>query len=572
VLKNKPNIIKEFLALARPYWTSEEKWKATGLALTILSLIVGHVYLSVLLNRGSEHFFDALQKLNVPALRDLGLKAVALVLGLVGASVYRNYLTDRLLIRWRMWMTHYTVNQWVRNHRYYLGERFGSRVDNADQRIQEDIPEFIGESLAIFFQSFREALSLVWFITLLWTLSGPLSLPLFGDYHIWIPGYLVWAALIYAAAGTAFAHLIGRPLVKINYEQQKFEATFRTQLIHIREHAEPIALSRGMGAERTTLFEQFSRVFMNFNWLINKRKHLGFFTTLYGEGFDLFPILITAPSYALGKITFGGLVQRVDAFRRVERSLSYFVDNYPKLAYWRMTMQRLTELLASFEDAGDLYVGIEPYIRKTEKKDEVRFEKVCLRTPEGTPIIENIDLAIQPGQSVLVTGATGAGKTTLLRATFGLWPFLQGKISAPDPDKVMIISQRNYLPRGSLRQALDYPMPYSRKNENEFQEVLQQCHLEHLYPHLNERIEWSPRLSTGEIQKLCFARVLLAKPAWVFLDEATSAIEESTESELYQLLKAKLPRLTIVSFGHRASLRRFHDIQWQIQNRQIVVK
>ena len=543
--------------IAKPYWASEEKWSAWGLLLTVVLLNLGTVYISVRINEWNNAFYDALQTLNgAEFFRQIGIFCFLAALAII-MSVYALYFNQMLQIRWRRWLTRRYLGFWLSDRAYYhLQLRNGT--DNPDQRIAEDLNQFTSYVLSLSLGLLTSVVSLVSFLIILGRLSGPLQIP-FGSLGIvHIPAYLVWAALLYAGIGTWITIKIGRPLVALNFARQRFEADFRFSLVRMRENAESIALYGGERVELNVFNERFNSVFENFWQIMKRQKSLTWFTTGYAQVAIIFPVVAVAPRYFAKQIQLGGLMQVVNAFSAVQSSLSFIITSYTDIAAW----QAVTERLSGFEERLRSIRETPHKSQPVEFRDaevSLAVDRLDLDLPDGTPLLNGIKFTVTRGEAMLIAGPTGAGKSTLLRAIAGLWPFGTGQIRIGE-DSMLFLPQRPYLPLGTLACALLYPN--SEKNhapEARLSAVLEEVGLSALAGELATVDNWSQRLSLGEQQRLAFAQVLLARPPLLFLDESTSAVDEPSETRLYGLLRTALWQPTIISVGHRSTLRHFHD-------------
>ncbi len=555
--KSKRHVVRDAWRLAKPYWGSEEKWSARGLLLAVITLNLGNVYISVRINEWNNAFYNALQKLDSSEFfRQLGIFCILAAVYIVMA-VYALYFSQMLQIRWRRWMTRRYLGAWLNERAYYHLELQGA-TDNPDQRISEDLNQFTSYVLTLSLGLLTSVVSLVSFLVILWGLSGPAELPLgvWGTLHI--PAYLVWTALLYAGIGTWLTIKIGRPLVPLNFDQQRFEADFRFSLVRLRQNAESVALYRGEAMELGVFQERFRRVFENFWQIMKRQKRLAWFTSGYAQVALIFPIVVVAPRYFAKQIGLGGLMQVVSAFSAVQSSLSFIISSYTNIASW----QAVTERLSGFEERlsaihRSRHEPRKIVIRRNEA--EMAVEGVDLNLPDGTPLLRGVAFAAEQGAALLINGPTGAGKSTLLRAIAGLWPYGRGEISLPKGG-VLFVPQRPYLPLGTLAAALVYPGEDKNiRPRTKLAAVLEQVGLGALVNELDAVQDWSQRLSPGEQQRFAFARIFLTQPGLLFLDEASSALDEDSEAELYGLLRAASWRPTIVSIGHRSTLRSFHD-------------
>lgn len=547
--------LRDLWALTRPYWFSEERWFARGLLAVILTMNLGMVYLSVLFNEWYRIFYDALEQRDMPAFwHQIGrfsiLAAIAIVI-----AVYQIYLRQMLMIRWRRWLTQRYLGEWLEQQTYYRMQLAGRAADNPDQRISEDLRLFVADTLTLVLGFISSAVTLVSFVGILWALSGDLTVPI-GSQSVTIPGYMVWAALVYAILGTWLTHKIGRPLVRLNFDQQRFEADFRFGLMRFRENAEGVALYGGETEEQKLFGSRFSNVVANWWGIMRRQKRLTWFTSFYGQAAILFPFLVGAPRFFSGAIQLGGLIQISSAFGQVQTSLSWFVDAYTSLADWKATVDRLTgfrKVIADTHAAPNA-----PQIARRESEDgALSLDHVAVSLPQGGNLIADAGAHFAPGEAVLLTGPSGAGKSTLMRVLAGIWPFASGTIRIPAKARILFLPQKPYLPLGSLRTVLSYPQ--APGPDSALLEALDLCDLGHLKTRLDEEGNWALHLSPGEQQRLAFARALLFRPDWLVLDEATSALDEAAESRLYRLVRERLPKTGIVSVGHRSTLAAFHD-------------
>lgn len=547
--------LRDLWALTRPYWFSDERWSARGLLAVILAMNLGMVYLSVLFNEWYRLFYDALEARDVPAFwHQIGrfgmLAAIFIVI-----AVYQIYLRQMLMIRWRRWLTGRYLHEWLDRQTYYRMQLSGRGSDNPDQRISEDLRLFVADTMTLVLGFISSAVTLVSFVGILWGLSGSLTVPVAG-LSVTIPGYMVWAALAYAIAGTWLTHKIGRPLVRLNFDQQRYEADFRFGLMRFRENAEGVALYGGEAEEKKIFGNRFSAVVDNWWGIMRRQKSLTWFTSFYGQAAVLFPFLVGAPRFFSGAIQLGGLIQISSAFGQVQTSLSWFVEAYTSLADWKATVDRLTGFRKSIADT---YVALPtaPVARQESPDGALSLDHVSVSLPQGDTLIADAGARFAPGEAVLLTGPSGAGKSTLMRVLAGIWPFASGTLRIPAKARVLFLPQKPYLPLGSLRTVLSYPQALAP--DDALLDVLRACDLDHLKTRLDDEENWALRLSPGEQQRLAFARALLYRPDWLILDEATSALDEAAEGRLYRMVRERLPRAGIVSVGHRSTLAALHD-------------
>ena len=544
--------------LARPYFVSEDRWAGRILLGAIITIELSTVAINVMLNQWNNRFYNALQERNWDNFVWELLFFCALAGAFIVLAVYQLYLNQWLQIRWRRWMTRQYLDLWLANANHYRMQLLGDAADNPDQRISEDINLFIERTLTITVGLLSAIVTLFSFIVILWTLSAAAPLQLFGT-NLIIPGYLVWAALLYAMVGTTLTHLVGWPLVGLNFRQQRFEADFRFNLVRVRENSEQIALLRGESDEREQLLNRFGRVVGNFMQIMQRTKQLTFLTAGYAQVATIFPFIVISPAYFAGTVQLGGLMQTASAFSSVQTALSFFVNAYRQLAEWRAVIARLDGFNIAVDNAQATAAakpGIE--VAPHAGKDAVRIDDLVVRLPQGSALVAADDLVIAAGERVLVTGPSGAGKSTLFRAIAGTWPFGAGTIHVPKGAKVMTLPQRPYFSIGTLAAAVTYPAEPGTFNAEVLAEVITAVGLPALAGRLTEEAHWNRMLSLGEQQRLGIARAILQAPDYLFLDEATASLDESAEAAIYRLLDERLKHTTIISIGHRSTLSAFH--------------
>lgn len=542
--------------IIRPYWASEDRWAAWGLFFVVVVLSLSIVYISVLFNRWNNDFYTALQEKNQSVFVEQLIRVCWLVAIYILIAGYQLYLNQMLQIRWRRWLTERYLCAWLADGAYYRMQLLKRETDNPDQRIAEDVRLLISGTLDLFVGALRTIVNLIVFVAILWGLSGTLAVPL-GSVSIVLPGYMVWVALVYAVAGTWMTHWIGRPLVRLNFDKQRCEADFRFDLVRFRENTEGIALYRGEKDEFRGFRERFGALVGNWWQIMRRQKRLTYFTSGYGQAAWIFPSVLAAPRYFRGELTLGGLMQTIGAFGQVQDSLSFFVQSYTQIAEWCAVVERLSGFDEALERVR-VHAALSGVQLAGGNETKIRLKNVDLELPDGRPLIGNVNLSIFPGDTVLLAGSSGSGKSTLLRAIAGIWPFGKGEIfSAPDA-RFLFLPQKPYLPIGTLRAVVSYPMSTARVDDDVLREALTAVGLPKLATRLEESAHWALQLSPGEQQRIALARALVQKPHWLFLDEATSAIDEASEVRLYALLRERLPQTTLFSIGHRATLRPFH--------------
>lgn len=559
---------KDVWYLTKSYWQSEEKKKAFFLLACIIALTLGVVYMLVLLNSWNNSFYSALQnydaqKIFSELIHFSWLAAIYIIL-----AVYSYYLQQTLILNWRQWLTTKFIDIWLQNKTYYNLQMFGKDTDNPDQRISEDVRQFVEMTLSFAIGILKAFCTFVSFVFILYQLSGSLTFNFLG--HTWtINGYMLWASLLYSIIGTFLTHLVGRKLVKLNFIQQRYEADFRFSMIRLRESAESVAFYRGEAQEGEVFKSRFKVLLDNFWQLVNKQKQLVFLTSGYSQIAIIFPFVVAMNRYLAKEVSLGGLMQVVSAFGRVQDSLSYFVDMYSSIAQWQAVVMRLTYFGRHMHE-----VSVEAekfHVDRFATAEAVSVQKLNVNLPDGSPLLQNVTFKLAPGHNVLIKGVSGSGKSTLLRALAGIWPFVEGKINLPRTEELMFIPQKPYLPLGTLKEALLYP-GNKRLSDNELVYLMDICQIGYLKDKLELTADWSHVLSVGEQQRLAFVRAHIQQPKWLFLDEATSALDEETEAEMYSLLEERLINTTVVSIGHRSTLNKFHELALRLNKEEKSVR
>ena len=544
--------------LAAPYFFSEDRWPGRILLAAVIAIELVTVGINVILNQWNARFFNAIQERNWEHFVSELLFFCAIAAAYIVLAVYQLYLNQWLQIRWRRFMTTRYLAHWLEGANHYRMQLLGDAADNPDQRIADDIQMFVERTLTIGIGFLSAVVSLGSFFAILWVLSAEAPLTLFGvEWHI--PGYLLWAALIYAAAGTLLTHLIGRALIGLNFNQQRFEADFRFNLVRVRENSEQIALLGGETAEHGRLMDRFGAVVGNWLAIMSRTKQLTFFTASYNQVSIVFPYIVVSPAYFANHIQLGGLTQTASAFNSVQTSLSFFINVYRQLAEWRAVIERL----AGFDRAiagGQKAARTPPVVSIVQQPNAagIEIDGIEVDLPTGVPLLTASDIAIRAGEHVLVTGPTGSGKSTLFRAMAGIWPFGNGTVTVPAGGRAVTLPQRPYFPVGSLEAAISYPAVPGTYEPSRIAEVLVAVGMAGYVHRLDEHAHWNRMLSLGEQQRLALARAILMEPDFLFLDEATASLDEASEQALYRLLQERLPRAAIVSIGHRSTLYAFH--------------
>jgi putative ATP-binding cassette transporter len=544
--------------LAHPYFYAEDRLAGRILLAAVLVIELATIGINVLINQWNNAFYNALQDYDWDEFVWQLEYFTILAVGFVILKVYQQYLQQWLMIRWRQWMTVQYLERWISNANHYRMQLLGDAADNPDQRIAEDIKSFIDLTLYICIGVLSSVVSFFSFVFILWGLSGDAPLVFFGV-NVAIPGYLVWIALVYSVGGTVVTHLIGRALIALNFNQQRFEADFRFNLVRVRENAEQIALLEGEPFERQRLLVRFSSIIANWFGLMSRQKRLTFFTNGFNQVATVLPFIVASPAYFAKLIQLGGLMQIASTFSNLQSALSFFVDvTYLRFAEWRAVIARLEGFDATITQGQAAAIG-KPAIEVARAgHNAIKIDDLLVRLPKGTPLVAADDIVIAAGESVLVTGPSGAGKSTLFRAMAGIWPFGSGTIAVPKGAKVMALPQRPYFPIASLAAAVSYPAQPEAFGAERLAEAIAAVGLPALAGRLQEEAHWNRMLSPGEQQRLGIVRALMAAPDYLLLDEATAALDDAAEAALYRLLAERLQGTTIISIGHRATLNAFH--------------
>ncbi len=560
MIYNIPKYNREFFnslwRLLKPYWTSEEKIYSGILLITILFFNWIQVKILVYFNYLVKAIYDALQAFNVHDIEVCMLKYIAILAIIVLTSAYGDYFSGLLTNRWRRWMTYRYVNNWLTDHTFYAMQVTHHTMDNPDQRISEDLNDFPSLTLNLFTNLFSSVLTLIYFSILLWQLSGPLIVPI-GHLTFKIHGYMFWGTIIWSIVGTYLTFKIGRRLWGLNYDQQRFNANFRFGLIRIRESSEQVALYKGEPEEQNKLKKTFNFVFNNYLNIIRVQRNLSFFSNSYSYLSYLAGLVIGMPRYFAEHMAIGILMQVSKAMDQVIGSWSFIISSFTTIASWQAVINRLTEF-DHLMQASNEQLKANPIKVTYTTNTKIDIKNLDLLLPDNTPLLNQFNMQIHPGEKILISGPFGSGKSTLLRAISGLWPYGHGEIVLPDKNNIRFLPQKPYLPLGTLRDVLAYPKPASSFSDIDYLSVLQQTGLKGFIPELDVVRNWAAELSLGEQQNIAFARLFLQKPQWIFLDEATSALDEDTQEKMYKHLFTDLPTAAIVSVGHRSSLKPLH--------------
>ncbi|MBW8781871.1 MAG: ABC transporter ATP-binding protein/permease [Verrucomicrobia bacterium] len=587
-----PSKLRLFWSLARPFWTSDEKWRALLLLGAVLTTTALQNWIGIRLSYWNRDFFNTVQHGDYSYFVHLGAVMIGLIFLSITFWLAEDYLFSSLKIRWRRWLTTRFLDQWLGDRAHYLGQLDSTHGDNPDQRISEDIRSFVFTSLDLFMQVFSAAIGFVSFVVILWGLSGgpptPLDLPppvglstdwswlnptylaLWHAYEVTmafltsIPGHLVWFCLLYSWLGTWLVSRVGQPIIGLAYEQEKLEADFRFGLIRLRENSESTALIEGEPAERRTLGASFSRIVGNFNARLVKQIHLNAFKAVYFRLSDSVPLLLSAPRFFAGIISLGQLTQLTGAFGRVQSCLNLFINSFETFASWWAVTQRLDGFVRGIEHARVLRASQSQIYDSGHTGDRLEVQNLALYRPDGRLLLAPVNFSLTPGDSVLITGPSGCGKSTLLRALAGIWPYEQGSVHLPAPFRCMVMPQKPYLPIGTLRAAVCYPEAPEKFSDEAVRTALALAQAPALAARLDEEAHWSQHLSGGEQQRVALSRLFLHRPEWIFLDEATSAMDEAAEQAFYLSLRATLPNVAYLTIAHRSTLKALHARHFRV--------
>ncbi|MDB5642821.1 MAG: transporter ATP-binding protein/permease [Hyphomicrobiales bacterium] len=552
-------------------FTAPERRVATAMVVFLVLINQAQVAISVRLSFFNRDWFNAIQAREEATFWNLLLWVFTpWAFIYVASAIIEFVVQSMLIIRWRNWLTSHYIARWLDGATHYRMSLLNADADNPDQRIAEDVNRFIdGGSIGYGIYSYSILLiatlsSLVSFSIVLWGLSENFTIP-YTDTSI--PGFLFWVALAYAALGTAITHWIGRPLVALYFARQRYEADFRFSLARLREYAEQIALLGGERAEQSSLRRRFGAIIANYLGIVQRRKQLMAFTSAYGQISPIIPYIFTAPFYFAQKIQLGVMTQTAGAFGRVEGALTFFITYYSSLADFKAVLDRLTSFDGAIETARRLDANPPRIDIASHAQNTIDVANLDVRLPDGRQVIETDGVIFKAGEAVLVTGPSGSGKSTLFRVISGVWPFGQGLVRTPEGKTLLLLPQKPYLPQGALRQAVTYPNESANFSDAQIHDALVAARLPLLAQRIDEEGVWSQRLSGGEQQRLAIARALLAKPDWLLLDEATAALDENLEAEIYGVIAEQLPDTTVISIGHRSTLLAFHSRRIHMQKR-----
>lgn len=549
--------LKLIWQLITPFWQSEQKLKAWSMLLVVLVSNLLIVYGFVEINQWNNRLYSALQNGNEHEFFKQALIWIPITFALVATFNVNYYFKSILSFTWRKWLTDQLSHKWLKNNNFYRVMQLAQSPDNPDQRISEDLKNFTFNSLELFLVFFKETINLISFSVILWNLSGNFNLENLIGINIEIPGYLVWIALLYAVIGTYIAILIGRPLVQLDYTQEKYEANFRYSLMRIREKREEIALHREINPEIHNLRDCFDDIKTNFYSIVLRTFYLDIWRNLLYQLDTIFPFLVAAPMFFIGAFTLGTLMQVVDAFKQVKGSLSMIVKSFTIISAWIATSRRLTQLEQHLDKAKTQHKHSKIVVTISNSKKLI-CEDLTIATPTGKTLLKNLNFEINFKDKVLITGASGVGKSTLVRTLAKLWPYGHGHIILPS-EQIFFVPQKPYMPISTLRETLE-----TKIKDDEIIKLLDLLKLGHLAKSLDLKQDWGMILSPGEQQRIAIIRLLIHKPQWVIMDEPTSSLDDDLQKIVFELLGEYLKNSTVITMAHTMELKKYHNRQIDI--------
>ena len=549
--------LRAFLALALPYFRSEDRWRGLALLTGVIAAEFALVGVAVVTNQWHGRFFNALEGRDWNTVRFELLVFSLIVIGNILSGMGMYWVGQHFQIRWRRWMTERFVGIWMAEGRHYR-VRFGDpNVDNIHLRIANDIGLFIQRTYEIGSGLAGVIVMFISFAIILGGLSATTPLPLFGvDFSF--PGYLLVIALCYAGIGTLIAHLVGRRLIHLNFQQQRREADLRFATARVTDHSEQVAMLQAEPVERNEIGRRFGALVGNWTLLAAVQTRLTGFIYGYGHVSSIFPTLVVTPAYLIGAIPLGVLMQTAFAFQRVESSVAFFINYYGKIAEWKAAMDRVWQLESALKRVDIVDLANAALNVEREPRADVALDDLVLRRASGELLAAVPDVTLSPGDRLLVSGPSGAGKSTLFRALAGIWPFGEGRIRIPEGARVLTLPARPYFPLGTLRQALAVPTPAEQVDDADIRDAMHAVGLAHLVDRLDEEAEWNTALSAGEQHRVGFARALIHRPAVLLLDDADAMVEGGRARELYRLFMARLPETIIISASRSNALADLH--------------
>jgi putative ATP-binding cassette transporter len=557
------DLARDLALFLRVLWPAEGRQRVVAIFVALIAATIANMFGQVRLNEWNGQFFDAVGRKDLLTFVHLLWTFLVIIAYLLTVTVAETFLQERLKFRLREWLTRHLLVEWLKPMRVYQLSFAGPYGRNPDQRLQEDTRLLGDYSADLASGLVYSLLQFIAFVGVLWTLSAQVKFQVAG-YDIAIPGYMVWCALAYAFIGSGLTWLVGRPLIGLNAERYAREAEFRFALVRVNESGESIALHNGEKDEHRYLETALAAIVDTMRRLSSSLAHLTWITSGTGWLSMIVPILVASPAYFKGSLTLGNLIMVSGAFSQVQYAMRWFVDNFPRLADWRAAIHRVARFREALDDLPAIEEGTEEIKIALHPDGHLRFEDVRILLPDGHVIVEDASVSVLPGDRVLIVGETGAGKSTLFRAVAGLWPWGSGTILTPPPETMAFLPQRPYLPLGSLRNAVTYPSAPGTFCDADLQQALERCDLGNLVTKLDRTERWDKELSLGEQERLAFARLLLHKPGWVFLDEATAALDEASQRHIMGLFDAELKNTTVLSIAHRPDLAAYHTRTLQL--------
>lgn len=559
-VKNKTHyslFFKQIISLVTPYWRSEEKYMAWGMLIAVLALNMTLIYCAVLINTWNGNFYDALQRLDKSHFSSLLAQFFLLVTFYIIIAVSSSFLEAYLGFKWRIWLTKQIMNDWLHNSTFCKLFTYKTKTENPDQRISQDIASFTSSTLSLSLNIITQLIKGITFAFILWKLSSALTLPLPGGANLNIPGYMLWLTIIYVTFSTFVIYKSGKPMVALDYTQEKVEADFRFSLMRIRERRDEVSMLSGAKAETALLNKNISSVVKNYKQIILRNIYVNSFQNLFNNFTTILPVLAAAPMFFSGAITLGILMQIANAFGQVEGSLMIFALNFQAFASWKATLNRIVDFRTEMAELAPKVAANSSELNMNRSVDhnELHINNLTLHLPHLTNL-SKFDFHIKPQEHVLIMGRSGLGKSTLLKCIAGHWPYASGSIKRPED--ITIIPQKPYFPISTLRDSLLYPNLEHIIDDQEIKRILNECALDHLQQDLYIVHDWNAILSLGEQQRLNIARVIISKPKWLILDEPTASMDKALEARLFQALYKELPDVTLVTIGHAPSLKDLH--------------
>ena len=545
---------KQFWMFAGGYLSPKRSIKPLLFFVLIVTLTLFSVRLSLVHSTWYNNMYTALQEFNQTVFWEQMILFCFIAGFSVAAALISYYLNQRFSINWIEWLNTELLEKWMDKRAYYKSQYMGNNLDNPDQRIQQDIQSYVKTTLSLSTGVIDAVTSMISYTILLWGLAGPMTL-----LGIEIPRAMVYLVFAYVIFTTLIAFWLGKPLIRLNFANEKLNANYRYSLIRVKEYAESIAFYAGEKVEKNRLYKQFRAVIDNMWDIVFRALKFSGFNLVVSQISVVFPLLIQVGRYFEKQIKLGDLMQTLQVFGKLHSNLSFFRNTYDSFAEYKATLDRLTGFHYSVEAAQK-----QSKTDITDHPTDVIFQHLSVKSPMGKILIKDLNLTLTQGNSLLIQGQSGVGKTTLLRTIAGLWSYAEGKIFCPQHN-TLFLSQRPYLPQGNLLTALHYPGYTENADFAEIKQVLEQVQLAHLQDRLEQEQEWTRILSLGEQQRLAFARLLLHKPKVVFLDEASASLDEGMEHAMYRLIRDKLPNTTIISVGHRSTLIPLHQQQLELR-------